>query len=53
MAAQRNDTVIPAPTPEQPRRSGTTTSAPPLGEEHEDDRIVFSSWDAPLVPPER
>jgi hypothetical protein len=49
MAAQRNE----SPNQEPPRRSGTQTTPPPVGEEHEDDRIVFTSWDAPLVPTER
>jgi len=48
MAAERNETPAPAP-----RRSGAATTPPPVGEENDDERIVFTSWDAPLVPGER
>ena len=54
MARERTETEQLNETHEYGRRPERATNAPPLATpdvvEDDDDRIVFSSWDAPLVP---
>lgn len=57
MARDRTETETLHETHEYTRRPERATNAPPLSTpdvlENDDDRIVFSSWDAPLVPERR
>jgi hypothetical protein len=48
MAADRNDTE--RETERQPRPASITTQPPIIASVEDDDRVVFWSWDMPLVP---